>query len=325
MIAKAFYPAVFLFLLLISCNTATEKKISLSEPEILHLSDLSSASGIGVHNSMYYIAGDDTPWLYNLNSNFEITGKTQISKIDSLYNGRTPKNQKADFECADIITDSTGVYVVILSSGSMKINRDTAHIFGIESSNYLRSKSLRPLYDKIKLKAGLPPKNEINIEGIAFSNEHVYLLHRGNVSENIVIKINRNKFIEYIKSDSPIPQFEIFAFDLPIYQGVSSGFSGTCVLPDNTGLVFTASLEDTKDEINDGKVLGSFIGIIPFSGIEDGNYIATLVIDNGLSMEKKLEGVCTISNADNKNMVLVTVCDNDDGTSDIIKIKMEIK
>jgi len=323
-IAKAFYPAVFLVLLLISCNNIREKKITLSEPEILHLENLSSASGIGVHNSVYYIVGDDTPWLYSLNSNFDVSGKTQISGIDSLYNGRTPKDQKADFECADIISDNEGVYLFILSSGSMKISRDTAHIVGIESNNYLHSKSLRPLYEKIKLKAGLPTKNEINIEGIAFSKEHVYLLHRGNVSENIIIKINRSKFIKYIKSDSPIPQFEIYAFDLPIYQEVASGFSGACVLPDNTGLIFTASMEDTKDEINDGKVLGSFIGIIPFSGIEDGNYIATLVTDNGLPVEKKLEGVCIISNTDNNNMVLVTVCDNDDGTSDIIKIKMEI-
>jgi len=42
-------------------------------------------------------------------------------------------------------------------------------------------------------------------------------------------------------------------------------------------------------------------------------------------MEKKLEGISVKSISEKGALQIVTVCDNDDGTSDIITFNMEIR
>lgn len=310
---------------LISCKTSNNEHIHLQHIKIKHLPELSSASGICIYSNDIYLVGDDTPWLYKLDGNFNIVDSTKISAIDTLFEGRTPKYLKADFESMEIISDNGKSEIVIISSGSLPQTRDTAYIVGLSDSNLKYSKNLRPLYEKIKLDAQITGANEINIEGIAFSDNDAYLLHRGNVSENIIIRINRKDFISYIKQQTALPKFDIYRLNLPSYKGVTSGFSGVCLNPDNSGLIFTASIEDTQDEINDGKVLGSFIGIIPFVGLQNGDFTATLITNNDQVLEKKIEGITAIlrdtkigmSSKSNK-LSIITVCDNDNGTSDII-------
>lgn len=311
-------------LLLSSCGDKVSKQILLSQPNSTHLKELSSASGIGTYNNSIYIVGDDSPWLFTLDNNLNIINKTQVSGIDTLFEGRTPKFLKADFEGAEIISDGSNFEIVIISSGSSHHTRDTAHIINISGNGGNYSKNLRPLYEKIKLAANLHATNEINIEGIAFSKEHAYLVHRGNVSENLLIEINRNEFIDFIKEIRSIPDFTIYQYFLPMLNGVSSGFSGICINPDKSGLLFTASMEDTNDEINDGKILGSFVGIIPFAGMPKGEFTASLLLNNDQLLEKKLEGISVLSTNKNGEMQIITVCDNDDGTSDIITFIMEI-
>ncbi len=313
-----------LILLITSCINKKEKVITLSQPNTIHLTELSSASGIGVFNQTNYIVGDDSPWLYELDNDLNIISKTQISTKHKLVNGRTPKKFKADFECAEIINDNDSIKLVVISSGSSPVTRDTAFIINISDTGIIVKRNIRPLYEAIKLKAGLPSANEINIEGIAFSMDDAYLFHRGNVSENIIIKIDRSSFIGYLKNGNPIPSFNIYKFNLPNYKGVASGFSGACLNPDNSGLLFTASMEDTKDEIADGKVLGSFVGVIPFSGMEMGKYYTSLLLENNTPLEKKLEGISVSSISKNGQIKVITVCDNDDGTSDIIRFSLHI-
>ena len=312
-------------LLLSSCREKVSKQILLTQPNSTHLKDLSSASGIGNYNKSIYIVGDDSPWLFTLDNNLNIINKTLVSSIDTVLEGRTPKFMKADFEGAEIISDGSNFEIVIISSGSSRHTRDTAHIINISNNGENYSKNLRPLYEKIKLEADLPVTNEINIEGIAFSEEYVYLAHRGNVSENLLIEINRNEFLDFIKRIRSIPDFTIYRYYLPMLNGVSSGFSGICITPDKSGLLFTASLEDTNDEINDGKILGSFVGVIPFAGMPKGEFSASLLLNNDQLLEKKLEGISVISNDEKGEMQIITVCDNDDGTSDVITFIMEIR
>lgn len=311
-------------ILLSSCSKYDKSKVSLSKPEVIHLNELSSASGIGISSNVIYIVGDDNPWLYKLNSDLDVINKTQISGVDTLFEGRTPKHLKADFEGAEIIYDNNKPYLVVISSGSVIHTRDTSYIINLWGNFETYAKNLRPLYNKIKLESNLPETNEINIEGIAFSDDNAYLLHRGNVSENLIIEIDRSAFLDFIKKSKPLPKINIYRFNLPTYKGVLSGFSGVCLNPDKSGLIFTASMEDTEDEINDGKVLGSFVGIIPFSGMAEGKYTATLVHDNELPLEKKLEGISVKSVSEDGTLDVITVCDNDDGTSDIITFSILI-
>jgi len=284
--------------------------------------NLSSASGVAVNNGNYFIVGDDTPWLYELDSDLNIIKKIQIAKTAYTQSGRVPKKLKSDFESMEIITDDNSKKLIIISSGSTITTRDTAFIVDLSNSERIVSASLRPLYNKIKLKANFPTANEINIEGVTFSDKNTYLLHRGNVSENIIIELDREAFIEYIKHPNRIPDFNIYSFDLPKHKGVSSGFSGACINYDSSGLLFTASMEDTKDEVNDGKVLGSFVGFIPFGGLEKGEFVSSLLMSGSTPLVKKLEGISISSVTQNNNIQVITVCDNDNGTSDIITFKI---
>lgn len=312
-------------ILLSSCGDKSKKQVHLSQPVSIHLNALPSASGISIYNNSIYVVGDDSPWLYELDNNLNIINKILVSGIDTLFEGRTPKFLKADFEGSEIISNGDYFEIVIISSGSSLHTRDTAHIINISGEQKHYSKNLRPLYEKIKLISNLPVQNEINIEGIAFSDEHAYLVHRGNVSENLLIEINRDEFLYFIKGVRPIPDFAIYRYYLPMFNGISSGFSGICLNPDNTGLIFTASMEDTNDEINDGEILGSFVGIIPFSGMADGEFSASLLLVNSIPWQKKLEGISVLNIDDIGRIQVITACDNDDGTSDIITFNIFIQ
>lgn len=319
---------IALAIITFSCCNTNDYQISLSNVEVTHVNNISSASGIEFYNNNFYVIGDDNPWLYTLNQDLEIIDQKKISSIDTMVKGRIPKGLKADFECIGIDKFGESINLVIISSGSVNDSRDTAYIIDITNPDKRSSKNLRPLFENIKISAKLPLDNEINIEGITFYENHVYLFHRGNVSENFVAKISSTEFKNYFLQNSEIPDIEIYWFDLPVHNNIPSGFSGACIHPNKSGIIFTASMEDTKSEVDDGEVSGSYIGYIPISTIKKGNYSATLLTVEDKPLAKKIESVCVIQN-DNKSiekknqLELVCVCDNDDGTSDIIKLMME--
>ncbi len=313
---KNIFTIVLITLISVSCAEKNVMDITISEPKSIHLETLPSASGIAIFDNHIFIVGDDSPWLYSSTSDYRITRSVKLSGIDSTVNGRVPKMIKADFECAELLDHDTSI--VVVSSGSKTGSRDTAYILNLNNKTAPHRKNLRPLFEQIRKKSNLDTKNEINIEGLTFCSNYAYLLHRGNVSENIIIRLSLKETIDYLKNDVPVPDFEIFRFNLPVLNGVSSGFSGACMLPGNSGIVFSASMEDTGDEINDGKVLGSYIGVIPLTSMSEGKFTATLLTTNGVPLEKKIEGL----SIKNRNEI-ISVCDNDDGTSDIILFEIE--
>lgn len=324
---------IFLLSLIISiisfsCNN-NEIKIFLSNPETFDLTDIPSASGIEFYNDKFYLVGDDIPWLFILNQELKIIDKTKISGIDSLIAGRTPKDVKADFESIGINHQIGNNQLVIVSSGSMVDSRDTAYIVALDNFEIIASKNIRSLFEKIKLDAKLAKDNEINIEGLVFTENHGFLFHRGNVSENFIARINKSELLYYLEGSSTLPGFEIFWFNLPVYRNVVSGFSGACLHPEGTGIIFTASMEATVNEIDDGSILGSYLGYIPFETLSEGKYSAALFEYDGNILEKKIESICVVDNENTKNntrkLNLIAITDNDDGTSDFIKINMEIK
>ncbi len=102
-------------------------------------------------------------------------------------------------------------------------------------------------------------------------------------------------------------------------ENTIAGFSGACVLQDNSGLLFTASLEATSNAYNDGEILGSYIGTIKFNDFDKGISNTKPVIVNGEILKTKLEGV-SIKSFKNNELKIITVSDNDDGTSWVYEI-----
>lgn len=317
---KIFYFLIFIFLY--SCS---DKKPELNIELIrqAHLSDLPSASGIEYSNGITYLVGDDMRWLVSLNDAWNVTDKLALSAIDTLVNNRTPWNVKADFESIASFNFEKTQYLLVLSSGSMVGTRDSAHLIQFDDSLAFYKTNIRALYEAIKLQAGIPDSNEINIEGLAVSNTAAYLFHRGNVYENFIAEIQLDSFLNYLLSGNNIvPAIKIHPFNLPNYKEIPSGFSGACIIPDQSALLYTASLEDTDSELYDGEILGSFIGYIPLDKLHEGISYANLLKDkNELPVNKKLESIVIKSISDIK-MVILSVSDNDDGSSDIFEMNI---
>lgn len=293
----------------------SQDNISIKLIKQKHLTDLPSASGVEYINGSIYVIGDDSPFLYTLDNNFSIIDKLLITGNDSMPNGRVPKAIKSDFESMAAFSKRGNTYILVLSSGSKKITRDTIHLISIKENRVIKSKNIRPLYEEIRKKAGLSDSDDINFEALAINNSSVFMLQRGNNNENLVIAFSKRDFMRYVKKkNSQIPEFSITRFNLPELENTIAGFSGVCILPDNSGLLFTASLEATSNAYDDGEILGSYIGWIKFDDFKKDLSTTKLIMVDDKVLKTKLEGICVKSVENNKTSI-ITVSDNDDGTS----------
>lgn len=315
---------IILLFILSSCNSSTEHQFELKVLEHIYYEKLSSASGVSISDGKIFLIGDDIPWLVQVNKDLSIGNMMSLSGIDSIVDGRTPYELKADYECMETFEDDGFSKTLVLSSGS-KINaRDTAILILKNTSPKIIKRNIRPVFEEIKKRANTGDE-EINIEGLAVGNEKVFLFHRGNISGNFIAVLDKKDFLHFIETGhSHHPSIDIFPFELPSYNDVQSGFSGACLLPDVSGILFTASMEDTKSVTADGIVLGSYIGLIPINKLSQGTFYATLLENEGEILAKKLEGI-TIKEINGREMEIISVCDNDDGSSDLFIIQLLFK
>jgi len=308
-----------LLIVLGGCKPCNKYNITATLDHQTHLSDLSSASAVWYYHDQIYLAGDDVPWLYELDKNYQIIHRDRLSNIDSLVNGRTPGSIKADFESMEILELNDEDMALVLPSGSREISRDTAYLVSLTGERLVTKKNIRRLYNKIIQRAQIDPK-QLNLEGLAIDDQHVYLLQRGNVTRNFVARIPRNEFFNYFQHNTILPDFALYYFDLPKDDHVSSGFSGACIAPDHSGILFTASLENTASAQADGEVLGSYVGYIPFCKMSKGVFSLVRLSKDNQPVAKKLEGITISKILGEGHYRAICVCDNDDGTSDILEL-----
>lgn len=291
-----------------------------------HLLDLPSASGVEIIDNNIYVIGDDSPYLYRLDYDFNILEKYPLSGNDSTINNRVPKEIKADFESMACFKSEDGSRMIaVLSSGSQESTRDTLHVFALSEKKLIASKNVRPLFELIREKAGFTKEDEINIEAMAIGQHKVYLMQRGNNNLNVLVEINRKGFFKYIfKDEYKLPELEVKSFTLPVFDNTISGFSGACMLEDESGILFTASLEKSENAYEDGEILGSYVGIMKFMGEANPQIHTTMLKHKGQNVKTKLEGIC-IKSIMGKSYKLVAVSDMDDGTSRIYNLSLQIK
>ena len=315
-----------LLLVSLSFNVLAQKSNNITKiNKQKHLDDLPSASGVEIINDQIYVIGDDSPYLYQLDSDFSVIDKTLITGNDSTSNGRVPKAIKSDFESMASYHLENDILIAVVSSGSKEVTRDTIHLISLLKKEILFSKNIRPLFDVIRKKASFSETDEINIEALAINKTNVFMMQRGNNNENIIMSFDKDNFLNYITTnDNKVPEFKIYRFSLPSLDNTISGFSGACILPDNSGLLFTASLEATTDAYSDGEILGSYIGVIKFDNLENGILSTELITKENKPLKTKLEGI-TVKTMDKNKATVIAVSDNDDGTSRIFEIEIDFK
>jgi hypothetical protein len=166
------------------------------------------------------------------------------------------KHHKLDLEACLALDDD----VWMLGSGSTPA-RDRIAIVGHDGA--VRLVEATPLYDRVRAAVGGP----INLEGAACVGEEWWLFHRGNTGPDdlgpAVIRFARapvERWVRGARDDAPPVPTGLTRFDLGAIDGIRLGF--TDAVADGARVYYLAVAEASPNAIDDGRVLGSQLGVI---------------------------------------------------------------
>ncbi|HEY4651862.1 MAG TPA: hypothetical protein VIG72_10635, partial [Pontibacter sp.] len=296
--------------------------------------NIPSGSGIEAAPDGYYVIGDDTPFLYHLDKNYKQVAKYELFDTSEFVNGRIPKPVKPDLESLASFTYEGKEYLISLGSGSSPARRK-AYVLELPVANArpaVKEVDLSALFDVLQNNETIVGEELLNIEGLAFTEDGVYLLQRAlNKAGNLILHYKLSEFAPFLLEGKPLPDPELYFVQLPSLQGYQAGFSGAYVLEGK--LFFTASIESAPDAIRDGEVLGSYIGHIPLSDFSKAappaNPIvaaATLITDEqGKTYIGKAESLVVEKAGGTGKYKVVAVSDDDQGHSEILEVEYRVE
>ena len=311
---------VGIFILSGFCSSVSAVDFEVKIGDAIHNKKLPSASGMTAWENQYFVAGDDSPYLYTVDKNYNIINKLLLKDFPVEKNGRIKKNIKPDYEAMSLLNWKGKTWNMIIGSGSKSGVRETAYLIAIDGNNEKIEQDLSPLYRGFVAKAKFTDNQSLNIEALAVADDKVYFFNRGNPGKNIIFQTDLNDVIAYMtgkeKSLTNIKKYEVI---LPEIDGVKSGFSGAEFWPQLNSLVYTASVENSDSAYADGKILGSFIGLIPLAQLQNEQVIdlkssAQLITKQGKAVLTKVESLSFLK-TDQNLATGALVSDNDDGSS----------
>lgn len=294
-------------------NEKTRFDVVINEHYVVD--SISSGSAIAVERDSAFIIGDDVNYLSVLNIKDRSTRKIMFNPTATTE--RVPKPLKHDFESCVMGNINDRHYLVAFGSGGISPMRDSVFVFEPDSGKNFIS-SLEAFYKAVSEKAGLQ-NGELNFEGAALAGNRLMLFNRG---KNFICVIEWAQMTDYIfRRKSAIPSFKIIPLTLPVVNGFQVGFSGACILDDHD-ILFTASLEETTNFINDGAVKGSYIGTIAVSAdTATITNITQLKDEKGIIILDKLESIDIYRKTDSV-INAIAVADNDNGSSKIFMVEI---
>lgn len=293
--------------------------MKISAIKRLELNGIPSASGIEHGNGFYWIIGDNSPYLFQLDQNFSLLEKVNIKKLDHAIDGIIPKLKKADLEAMLSMKWKKDSVLFLFGSGSKLPERAAGWKINMQNPSIQERIDLLSFYellmDETKLK-----ENDFNIEAAVELDGKIYLLNRG---KNKLISLRTDHFIEFIEGQRDELKIKSYNIDLPKVDGIEAGFSGAAVDAANKRIIFTASVENTSDWINDGEVLGSFIGIIELDELENHYHPATVLIaENEETLILKVESIA-LKKQDLNSYDCILVTDSDGGKSELLELTIK--
>lgn len=282
--------------------------------------DMPSASGITRFQGSYYVVGDDSPYLFQLDSEFNIINEIPIFSTKKMEKGRIPKREKPDFECITVVPWGDDNDLLVFGSGDRKEREVMVRIDIDKGKETVETYSLKKFYKHISKKS--ESYETLNIEGAAYWKRHLVLLNR---TDNTLFKVNLDEFKSYMRdNDNDKPKVESIQVKLPSIKGMSARFSGAAVLPDEDILIFTASVENNPNWIIEDDIVCSYLGIIDLNQLENTEPICKLIMKSNQPIKEKVESVF-IKEKSATSIKLVGVIDNDDGSSKLIEIDFNKK
>ncbi len=287
------------------------------------LPGIHSASGVEVIGDRIYIVGDDSAWLYVLDSNWQPASPIRLFDPPVPDGAPIPKAQKPDLEALTILPLDSETVLLAIGSGSQE-NRQDAFIVNPRTGAVERH-SLAPLYDHLRTLPGVVGTRLLNLEGAVVTGAEIVFLQRGNVSgTNVAIGFATAEFVDWLTGNGPLPQPVVRSFVLPTVEGYGAGFSGAAPLPSRSGaFLFTASVEATNDEILDGEMLGSFAGIAHLDHPGDLSGRCVPILHQGQAYPGKVESICLLTETPTAIQALA-VTDADGGESELLLLEIQL-
>ncbi len=317
-----------------SVNPTTPAAMKATIVNKVFFEDIPSASGLEIVGGNFYINGDDSPFLYQLDSKYKLVKRLELFDTTSFSSGRIPKSVKPDLESMTLLKFKGMDYLIALGSGSSEA-RNKAYVITLpdnaqEMSLPVKEVNLDALYKPLKQNKELVGDDVLNVEGMADDEDNVFLLHRAvGAGVNVLISYDLQEFAAFILEGSAAPEPSFHFFTLPKLQNFQAGFSGAFVF--DKKLFFTSSVESTANAIDDGEVLGSYIGYISLDKLSSATSStvpakadATKILDSVEKVYKsKVESLVVKEQSNGKYKVIV-VTDDDKGHSELLELEAEL-
>lgn len=139
------------------------------------LEEVPSASGIVKFNEGFYVIGDDSPYLFFIDHEFNLISKKLFYSFEKLIENIIPKIDKPDFEAMEMINENE---MLIFGSGSKSPERDVCVKVQIADEITYQQYDIGLFYDYLR-GLDLMKDVELDIEGLALNGDELYLFNRG--------------------------------------------------------------------------------------------------------------------------------------------------
>ena len=284
---------------------------------------LPSASGIASLAGKIYVAGDDSPWLFTVDDRFNIIERFRMKDWPTDNFDRILKPMKPDLEAVATVTGGGVDFLIVLGSGSKPRTREIGFVVS-DGGAVIHETDMQAAYAELKAAAKI---NELNLEGFAVADGDVFLLNRINGGGNFIFRIDSQQFRDYMLGRAmTLGVVQTFRLKLPEIAGFEAGLSGADFWQEKNSIVFTSSVEATRNSYDDGQILGSFISVIDINSlrqdaVNDVTAASYLVQSGGKPVPTKIESIVILDH-DNMKIRGIAVSDNDDGSSEFLKYSL---
>lgn len=287
---------------------------------------ISGASSIEAYGGKLFVVGDDSPTLYVTDSSWK--SEENIVLIPEKR-GRIPKMEKMDLEASTIIDNNGAKSLFILGSASMP-GREVAIVAPVKNLHDFVKYDCSIFFNRLRQQFGL---KSVNIEGVAnVENRYLIIACRSSKTnpQNYLFATPTDFFKKQLSS-----YIEMVRLDLP----ENIGISGLSFIWGQNKAIFTATVENSPDSIQDGEIGDSYFGYINMPVINPAHYhrakrpavipawIGNLNSYSRAFWGEKVESVAIVERYQNSRIRKYTlnfVSDNDNGVSHIFEVELNL-
>jgi hypothetical protein len=307
--------ALFSILLItVACKSKSAMTISIDKQ--LTLLDIPSASGIENDGESLWVIGDDSPFIFQINKEYLTQNKYAIShglRTEQLE-GTISKDEKKDFEAMTLIDWEGKKCLFLFGSGSKSPQRNEGLLVSLKGS-VLETFDLSDFYALVQEKAKLD-NEDFNIEAATILDDKLYLFNRG---KNKLISMKTEHFVDFISGNEESIKIKANTIDLPSLNGVKAGFSGATTDIENKRILFSASVENTSNWVDDGAVYGSYIGAIVPEALQHHYTPECVLLEKDKTLLIKVESLTVIKSSKEQTKI-VAVTDSDGSYSELLEV-----